>query len=191
MITKRPRPTLPGDELATMEEFNAGEGTYTNLGAIRAIKLGWARYDFKKREASVEGQRQPTGVPRPGASIIGQIESIGGNVINVRVYYVGDVKSSGRFTGMLLLKPEGGRGRARSRGPIVGKPGDILRARVTSNRNAIIHLSIDGEEDGVIYTICSICGGRVIRAGRRVKCVECGIIDERRLASDFGQAPLR
>ena len=81
---------------------------------------------------------------------------------------------------MLSLRDE----RRRNSSPI--KAADIIRARVLSTKNAIFHLALDGPRCGVISTVCSNCGGPVVPLGRdRVKCPECGLVDERILAEDM------
>jgi exosome complex component CSL4 len=66
------------------------------------------------------------------------------------------------------------------------KPGDTIRAKVFSTKNSIYHLTLDAPDCGVLFTVCSVCGGSVIALGRdRVKCRECGTVDDRLLADDF------
>jgi len=71
------------------------------------------------------------------------------------------------------------------------KLGDIVRCGVHSLMNGMIHLSLNDDHAGVIYALCSNCGKPLLRAGSRVKCVECGNVEERKLADDFGQTPVQ
>ncbi len=74
--------------------------------------------------------------------------------------------------------------RRRTSSPI--KAGDLIRAKVSSTKNSIYHLSLDDPGAGVIETVCSNCGGNVMALSRdRVKCKECGFVDERILSEDF------
>ncbi|MEM3382704.1 MAG: exosome complex RNA-binding protein Csl4 [Nitrososphaerales archaeon] len=179
----------PGDKLAVIEEFSPSEGTYVNGSLIRALKLGVARYNQRKKEIKIEPLKKIK-IPMVGDIIIGQIESIQSNIANVKIHYINNEKISNNFNGMLILKPEIQIKRGKEK-KIFCKLGDIIRAKVTSYNNAIIHLSINGNENGVIYTRCSSCGGNVIRIDGRVKCIECGLVEERKLAFDFGKAKLK
>jgi exosome complex component CSL4 len=69
----------------------------------------------------------------------------------------------------------------------VCKTADIVRAKVISTLNSIIHLSFEDEKCGVLTAYCSNCGGAMVRVHDKAKCVECGNIEERKLASDFGR----
>ncbi|MEM3437840.1 MAG: exosome complex RNA-binding protein Csl4 [Nitrososphaerales archaeon] len=189
LISKKLKIVAPGDKLAVIEEFSPSEGTYVNESLIRALKLGVVRYNQKKKEIKIEPLKKIK-IPKVGDSIIGQVESIQSNIANVRIHYINNERISNNFTGMLILKPgiKIKRGKEKT---IVCKLGDIIRAKVTSYNNATIHLSINDNENGVIYTRCSSCGGNVIRINGRVRCVDCGLVEERKLAFDFGKAKLK
>ena len=77
------------------------------------------------------------------------------------------MKSSDKeLSGMLSMREER---RRRTSSPI--KAGGTIRAKVSSTKNSIYHLSLDDSKTGVIKTVCSNCGGNVMAMGRdRVKC---------------------
>jgi exosome complex component CSL4 len=179
----------PGEKLAVIEEFSPSKGTYMNRDSIRALKLGVANYDLKKKEIRMEPLKK-IGLPMMGDRVIGQVDAVQSNIANIKIYYVNNERSFGGFAGMLILKPESSFRRGRGKA-IICKLGDIVRAKVKSYRNAIVHLSIDDDENGVIYTKCSSCGGDVDRIDQRIKCVDCGLMEERKLAFDFGKAQLK
>ncbi len=179
----------PGEKLAVIEEFSSSEGTYINRNSIRALRLGKANYDLKKREVKIEPLKR-MGVPMVGDSIIGQVDAVQSNIANIKIYYINNSSSSASFAGMLILKPEGSFRRGKGK-PIICKLGDMIKAKVKSCKNAIVHLSVEGNENGVIYAKCSSCGGDVDRIDHRIKCVDCGLVDERKLAFDFGKAQLK
>jgi exosome complex component CSL4 len=176
---------LPGERLAVIEEFDAGPGTYSDGEYVRAQEAGEAHYDLASRVVAVKPARPRAEIPRPGSVVIGQVTMVQGSIAQVEIQFVDGSPSQARFTGLLLIGGERGR---RTRRGICCKRGDIVRARVVSDINAVYHLSIDRREDGVIYTVCSQCGGEVRRVRGRVKCVECGFEEERKLAADFGEA---
>lgn len=187
MSIKKLNSVLPGDRLAVIEEFGSSYGTYLNGEVIRAARVGKVSYDLEKREIKVDPSRQIKRIPMPRDSIIGQIESLQGNTSNVRIYYLNSQRNFGGFTGMLISIPESAYKKTRQKRVIFCKPGDIVRAKVTSSENATIHLSLSGEENGVLFTVCSYCGGKVNRFDHKIRCVECGTVDERKLSVDFGK----
>jgi len=189
LITEKPKRVTPGDKLAVIEEFSPRRGTYTNRHLIRALKIGVANYDLKKKEVKIEPSKK-IGVPKVGDSIIGQVDAAQSNIANIKIYYINNKMNFSSFTGMLILKQENSFRRGKGKA-IVCKLGDIIRAKVKSCKNAIVHLSIDDNENGVIYAKCSSCGGDVTRIDIRIKCVDCGLVEERKLAFDFGKAQIK
>lgn len=177
--------TLPGEELAVIEEFDGGEGTYVAGGVVRAAVAGTPAYDLQSRVVRVEAKKPTTRLPKPGDTIVGQVENVQGNIANVKIHYVNGMVSEAGFTGLLIVRQNRFGGRRRP--TTYFKAGDIVRARVVSVKNAIIHLSIDRAEDGVVYAVCSLCGGRMAKIDGRIKCVECGGVEERKLAPDFAK----
>jgi exosome complex component CSL4 len=81
-------------------------------------------------------------------------------------------------------------GRGAHRVPAV-KLGGIVRCKIHSLINEMIHLSIKEDRRGVIFALYGNCGRPLLRAGSRVKCDECGNVEERKLAVDFGTTPIQ
>ncbi len=188
LVKKRKSIVLPGDVLAVSEEYLPGKYAYEDSGWIRALLAGRVLEDKVRREISV----QPASVAKSlstGDYVTGQVEAVQTNSAGVRIYYLDGKPTEKGFSGMLLLRGEpSGRG-ARRRTYV--KLGDVIRARVSSTLNAIIQLSIDDARSGVIFALCSNCGRPLLRAGNRAKCDECGNVEERKFANDFGQVPLQ
>ncbi|MEM2210640.1 MAG: exosome complex RNA-binding protein Csl4 [Nitrososphaerales archaeon] len=179
---------LPGEKLAVIEEFEGGEGTYIHNGSIRSITIGIPSYNLRSRKVEVKS-KQRARIPNSGDTIIGQVESIQNNIINVRIHYLNNEINDGGFTGLLIIKTIKA-GKDKQNLPMPCKLGDLIRARVVNNNNGIIYLSIDRAEDGVIFATCSVCGGKMVKIGNNIKCVECGIIERRKLAIDFSKFSL-
>ncbi len=173
---------LPGDKLATIEEFAPGEGSAISGESVISTVVGYANQDMANRVINVEqGKRTIENLPRPGDYVVGTVQSAQPSMAQVLIEGVNDQPSNKEFTAMLSMRDER---RRRNSSPI--KAGDVVRARVLSLKNAIIHLTVDAPNCGVLYTVCSICGNDVVAISRdRVKCRECGWVDERLLADDF------
>jgi exosome complex component CSL4 len=180
---------LPGDKLAVSEEFLPGQHTYDDSGLIRALTVGSVEKDAQKSEISVKPAVEPE-IIKVDDWVTGQVETAQANSANVKIYFVNGKPSHKDFSGMLSLRGLSGGGRGERRTTPV-KSGDIVRCRVVSLLNGIIHLSIDEPDMGVVAALCGNCGKPLLRgSATRVKCDECGNVEERKLAQDFGTTPI-
>jgi exosome complex component CSL4 len=180
---------LPGDKLAVSEEFLPGQHTYDDSGLIRALTAGTVVKDGKKMEISVKPAVQPE-IIKVDDWITGQVEGSQANSANVKIYFLNGKMTHKDFSGMLTLRGLSGGGRgARRTTPV--KTGDVVRCRVFSLLNGIIHLTIDEPDMGVVAALCGNCGRPLLRgSATRAKCDECGNVEERKLARDFGTIPI-
>ncbi|MHB8568151.1 MAG: exosome complex RNA-binding protein Csl4 [Nitrososphaerales archaeon] len=176
------RAALPGDRLATIEEFASGSGSTVSGETVIATVVGETHPDMVNRVINVDIRKQSVApIPVTGDYVIGTVQSAQPSMAQVMIEAVNDIPSSKEFTGMLSMRDER---RRRTSSPI--KSGDVLRAKVSSTKNAIFHLTVDAPNCGVLYTVCSMCGKDVVVIGRdRIKCRECGWGDERLLSEDF------
>jgi len=64
---------------------------------------------------------------------------------------------------------------------------DIVRAKVIRQEQNEYSLSTVGKNFGVIHADCSICGTTLEKIGvDRLRCPRCGNVENRKLASDYG-----
>jgi len=189
MKESKPNKVLPGDKLAISEEFLPGQHTYDDAGLIRALAIGGVEKDMARLEISVKPTVEASMV-RVDDWVTGQVEVAQSNSAGLKIYYVNGMRMDKDFSGALSLRGFGG-GRGIRKGPPV-KLGDIVRCRVFSLVNGIIHLSIDEGDMGVVHALCGNCGRPLLRGGRdKAKCDECGNVEDRKLAADFGTAQIR
>ena len=172
---------LPGDRLASIEEFVPGTGTAAIGESIISTIAGSKSPDMVSRVMNVVPSRSALkSIPRVGDYITGRVDSASPSVAQVTIGSIIDVPSNREFAGMLSTRDE----RRRNSTPI--RAADTIRAKVISTKNSIFHLAIDDPNCGVIKTVCSSCGGPVVPLGRdRVKCPECGLVDDRLLAEEM------
>ncbi len=185
---KKDQVVLPGDKLAVSEEFLPGPHAYDDSGLIRALTVGSVQRDMKNMEISVRPAVNPKLI-KTGDVVVGQVETAQASSASVKIYFVNGVPTEKDFSGSLSLR-SGRPGRGGPRGPPV-KLGDVVRCGVFSLLNGIIHLSINEDELGVMYALCGNCGKPLQRGGNRAKCVECGNVEDRKLAADFGRSPVQ
>jgi len=180
---------LPGDRVAVSEEFLPGPNTYDDSGLIRALRAGSVFKDAKNMEISVKPAAKPE-IIKVDDWVTGQVEAVQANSANVHIYFLKGKPTYKDFSGMLTLRGLSGGGRgARRTTPV--KTGDIVRCRVFSLLNGMIHLTIDEPDMGVVYALCGNCGKPLLRgSATRAKCDECGNVEERKLAKDFGTTPI-
>lgn len=179
---KESRLAIPGDRLATIEEFVPGAGSASMGDVVVSTVVGDVEPDMTNRVINVKAVKSADDLlPKVGDLVIGHVDSSQPSMAQITIIAVRDVPSDKQLSGMLSMREDR---RRRTSSPI--KAGDIVRAKVVSTKNSIYHLSLDDPKAGVIETVCSNCGGNVIAIGRdRVKCKECGFVDDRILSDEF------
>ncbi|MDG6989364.1 MAG: exosome complex RNA-binding protein Csl4 [Nitrososphaerota archaeon] len=189
---KRVQGVLPGDRLAVSEEFLPGSHTYDSSGLIRSLTAGSVVKDAKSMEISVKPAAEPE-LFRVDDWVTGQVEATQANSANVHIFFHNGKPNHKDFSGMLSLRglSGGGRGERGARRTTPVKSGDIVRCRVFSLVNGIIHLNIDEPDMGVVSALCGICGKPLQRgSATKVKCDECGNVEDRKRTRDFGTVPI-
>jgi exosome complex component CSL4 len=193
-------PIFPGEQVALIEEFEGGKNTYITDGTIRSKAVGTRVYDFKRRIVKINPKNSPM-LPKIGDVLVGYLEMLFGSMMSVRVLYINEKKSYAGFSAIASARTGSGssnnsggggwreRGDRRSR--TIFRVGDIIRGRVISLLNSTIHITIDEKEFGVLYTLCFNCGGDTVRVHNSVKCIECGVYEERKLTHDYGKETFR
>jgi exosome complex component CSL4 len=173
---------LPGDILASPEEFIPGSNTYEQGDSVRASLSGRIEKDLSKREVAVRPSvvaRRPT----VGDVVVGQVEAAMTSTAGVRIAYLNGVETRAGFPGTIFTRGErGGRGERRT----YVKLGDVVRARVASTLNGMNQLSVEEPHLGVLASMCSVCGAVLVRGDGRARCEQCGNVEERKFADDFG-----
>ena len=191
MSKKQATPALPGDRLAVTEEFLPGAHTYDDGGKIRALVAGSVKKDMASMEISVTPAKEADTI-KIGDWVTGQVEAAQSSSANVKLYFLNGNLTHKDFSGMLNLRGLGGGGGRGARRSTPVKSGDIVRARVFSLLNGIIHLTIEEPDMGVVAALCSNCGRPLLMGNStRAKCDECGNVEERKLAKDFGTYPIQ
>lgn len=190
-------PILPGEHIAYIEEFESGKNTYVDNGAVRSTTVGRKVYDFRTRTVRIDQKHSPM-LPKIGDILVGFVEMLFGSMLSIRILFINDKKTSSGFSAITSARissggGSGGGGWGRERGDrrggrVVFRVGDIIRGRVVSLLNSTIHIVIDEKEFGVLYTICFNCGGDTVRVNNNtIKCIECGLHEERKLTNDYGK----
>jgi len=169
--------SLPGDKVATIEEFEIGNNTFDDGHAIRSVVVGTKEFDKTHRIAKINQFKSPA-VPQVNDLVIGNVAALMANMFAVNILYInGKPTRSGLEC---ICQARGAKKR------IIARVSDVVMVKVISHLNGAIHATISEPELGVLFTQCNKCAGKVIQIGGNVKCVDCGYIEERKLSSKFG-----
>jgi len=181
---------LPGERLGVIEEFIPDAGTYVKDGVIYSKIIGRALMDLMNKKVSVYPLNEGAVVPKLGITVIGQVGNAQSDNVLVRIFKVGKIKKklSGVFSGILHISDVSDR-YIDSMNEVC-KPGDLIRAKVISEKNQIFHLSTADKNFGVIYGFCSVCGSTLEQKRHEMQCTKCGNIEKRKTAFDYGKEEL-
>ncbi len=176
---------LPGERLGVIEEFVPDAGTFVKDGVIYSEVVGRALHDLATRHVSVHPVGRGVVIPKVGSIVVGQVVGAQPENANVRIFQVGHKAISGVFMGVLHISDV----HLRYVDSMfeVCKAGDIVRAKVISEKNQVYHLSTKDKELGVIYAFCSTCGATLESRRQNMHCPKCGRIETRKTAFDYGK----
>ena len=176
---------LPGERLGVIEEFIPDSGTYVKDGVIFSKIVGRSLLDLQNRRVSVYPVAEGAVVPKVGTAVIGQIGNAQSDNVLVRIFRIGKKKLTGNFGGILHVSDVSDR--YIDQMSDVVKPGDIVRAKVISDKNQIFHLSTNDKGLGILYAFCSRCGTLLGQEGYDLKCPKCGNVERRKIAPEYGK----
>ncbi|HJW97882.1 MAG TPA: exosome complex RNA-binding protein Csl4 [Candidatus Bathyarchaeia archaeon] len=176
---------VPGERLGVIEEFIPDAGTYVKEGVIYSRVIGRVLIDLVHKKVSVHQLAQGAKVPITGSTVVGQVSNAQSDTAGVRIFEVSDKDVKGAFVGILHVSDVAMR-YVDSMYDIC-KAGDIVRAKVISEKNRTYHLTTKDKNLGVVYAFCSNCGGLLEPKRQGMHCPKCGRIERRKIASDYGK----
>lgn len=175
---------LPGDYLATCEEYIPGDGTYELEGRIFASKIGTVRFDDTEKIASVFFSGK-TVLPEVGDVVLGRVLDVRTKTASISVAALekngrglpDDDRTMLHITRMSVDFIDNPRRYFR--------PGDIIRARI-AQVSPNVQLSTAGEGLGVLRAFCGKCHLPLERKGSELYCSECDRSESRELSGYYG-----
>jgi exosome complex component CSL4 len=179
------RKVFPGEELAVIEEYNIGEGSYQEDGLVRSEELGETKLNKEKRALEVKKVTRRLNLPLEGVIVIAEAGSVTRRDARVDIFRVNGKKIEPTYTGVVHISDvarEFGRNLEQAL-----RSGDMVRAVVANTKNRIIQLSMAGPEYGVIYAYCSRCGGILENQNGRLTCPKCKRVERRQIARSYGK----
>jgi exosome complex component CSL4 len=176
---------MPGERLGVIEEFVPDAGTFVKDGVIFSRIVGRSLVDLQTRRVSVYPAVKGVVVPKVGTVVIGQVGNAQSDNVLVRIFRIGNKKLTGNFGGILHVSDVSDRYVDSIND--VCKTGDIIRAKVISEKNQAFHLSTNDKGLGVLYGFCSRCGTLLEQHGYDLKCPKDGNVETRKISPDYGK----
>ena len=171
--------TFPGEEIASIEEFEAGFNTFDDGDMVRAATVGEKILNKTTRIASIKHPKMLS-IPQVGDIIIGTVAAAMSSMIAVTIDYINGNPTTSKVECVCSTR--------NLRKKNVALLNDIVTLKILNHLNGTIHATIDEPNLGVLFTKCRKCGGKVVQMRDAIKCTECSWIDERKLSTDFGNS---
>ncbi len=169
---------MPGEKLGFIEEIEGGSNTFDDGDTIRASSAGIAEVDKKTKIVQVRNGRQLS-IPTKGDIVIGTVAMMLPSMIAVAIHYLnGKPNSSG--VECICQNPD--------RKRIIARMNDVVALKIETHLNGAIHATIDEPELGVLFTKCNVCAGNVVPMRDRVKCPNCGFMEDRKISTNYEKA---
>jgi exosome complex component CSL4 len=185
---RRDKLVFPGDELAVIEEFLQGPGSYEQDGVVRSSELGQARLDLDKREVEVSKRTKELILPLEGLDIVGEVGAVQRRMANVDVFIIDGLEIVTPYTGVIHISNISS-DYVKNMGLAV-RSGDLVKAKIINTKNRIVQLSIEGADYGIVYAFCSRCGATLEHRKTRLHCPQCGRVERRKMAKTYGTEEL-
>lgn len=168
--------TFPGDQIATIEEFEAGLNTFDDGDKVRSTIIGTKSVDRRERIANVTSNKTVP-VPEAGDTIVGVVAAVMSSMIAITVKYINGRPISSGVECVCSTR--------NFRRKCIALVNDVMILKIISKINGATHATFSEPHLGVLYTRCRKCGDQVTRYRDAIKCIECRWIDERKLSSNF------
>jgi exosome complex component CSL4 len=189
MMIKDKKIVIPGEEIATTEEFLAGEGTFEMKGKIFSTYLGKLSLDPEEMVARVE-PINPLVELKVGDIVLAVVEDVKSSMVIVNVARVEgkprDVTGETLAAIHVSKISEGYTSDVWNEFRI----GDIIRAKVLQTKPSV-QLSTDKPNLGVLLALCTKCRMPLIKKDKNLFCENCHRTEIRRTAPDYGKYRLK
>ena len=171
---------FPGDIIAKEEEYLSGKNTQDIDGDVISTAFGRVSRDDKSLIISVDTSRQPV--------IVKRYDIVYGKIIKI-LNKEAVLLISGVVKGNAIMPVNT---EARLKLPIPNKTmyshiitlGDLVRAKIISTRP--LYATIFYPNLGILKSKCTICRGDLVAENGKLYCRNCGRVEQRKIASDYG-----
>lgn len=176
---------IPGEEIATTEEFLAGEGTYESKGKIFSSYLGTVILDTNEKVASVK-PANPLVTLHEGDVVIARVGDVRNSMVIVNIVRLEgrDREVTGETLGSIHISKI-----AEGYTEDVWKEyriGDIVRARVDQVKPSL-QLSTSRGDLGVLLALCTRCRTPMVKEEQGLFCMNCQRQEMRKITPQYGK----
>jgi exosome complex component CSL4 len=176
---------LPGDELATSEEYIPGPGTYERDGMIYAAVAGKPSFNESDMTVCVTAA-QRTAVLSAGDIVLGEVTNVSNTIANVSISGLSNSRErwfSGE-TGAIHISKASDSYTDDMRKEF--KAGDLVRVKVVQAAPSM-QLTTREPELGVLKARCGRCRSFLQNRSGKLQCPDCERQEHRKLAADFAR----
>ena len=179
---------LPGDVIATAEEYVPGKNTMENNGDVVSLAFGQLWKDDTALTVSVLTPKRKVSL-HSGQIVYGQIVKMDLRRANVKVGAVFD-----RQLGLVEYVADGSIGMSSQYGKN-NEPsmhiGDLIRAKILRIGDRGLDLGIFGKNLGVLRTLCTKCRLPMVKKNAALYCDNCERTEIRKVAEDYGNINIK
>jgi len=183
---ERGKMVLPGDFLATEEEFAPGKNAFECRSNVCSTSIGVVQPNSKTKEISVKPYIELNPI-KPGSIVLGKVGIVKENSVSITLCRTPDNKERQFFSSGNAMLPV----RNVSREYVENlkecfKVGDIVKARVSKIlQGNNIDLETNLPDLGVVKAFCSRCRKPLHIFGTSLKCLNCGNSETRKIAKGY------
>lgn len=179
---------FPGEKLAVIEEYNDGKGTYQVDGEVRSTEMGKSSLNEEKRAVEVKKRTPEILVTKEGMIIIAAVGSVARRDARVDIFNLDGKNIHPTYSGVIHISNI-------SRDYIKNidmayRSGDTIKAKIINTKNRLNQLTTADPELGAVYAYCSRCGGLLEKKQGKLTCPDCGRIERRKTARNYGKEKL-
>jgi len=135
--------TFPGDVIASIEEYEAGQNTFDDGDKVRSTVIGRKEIDSKNKIASVTKPKAPV-IAQVGDIVIGQVEAVMSSMMAVSIQYINGKPSK---AGVECIC-----GTRNIRKRTIALPHDIVTLKIIGHKNGTLHATVSEKDLGVLFT---------------------------------------
>jgi len=177
--------TMPGDQVATAEEYMPGQDTYERDGKIFAAVMGRVMFNESDKTVSIVsvGKIRILGA---GDIVLGEVGNVTNSLVSVTISGLENAASNAGAgeTGVIHISKITASYTDDARKEY--RTGDLVRAAVLQAAPSI-QLTTREPELGVLKARCGHCRNILENSSGKLYCAECERFEHRKLASDFAK----
>ncbi len=176
-MTEKNKIVLPGEFIATEEEYVSGENTYAQNGKILASAMGVVELDDANKEARIIGKKIDE--IREGDVVIGKVMLVKESTAVITLLKAENGKKiTGQTVAQLAVRNVANEYVHELKKTV--KIGDVIRAQVVGCSPLGVDLSTKGKGLGIIKAYCANCRNEMSFSAGKLMCISCGNIEDRK-----------